>query len=141
MIDALEIPADLLSIRAAGDWIRGCLAERLTPDHVGAVAYTCELAIQEVLVNIVTHGYGDAPGSIRLSGEFTPDGETWRVVVEDDAAGYEPDALHDPDPSEPQEHGYGMMIVRQLTSEFSYVRLTDRNRTTLVFDLTTTPSS
>lgn len=138
MTDRLEIPADLSSIRAVGDWIRASLAERIAPDLIDTVAYTCELALQEVLVNIVTHGYGDSPGSIRLAGEFLAGGAGWRVVVDDDAAAYEPAEHPDPDPDEPQVHGYGMMIVRQLTSEFSYTRLGDQNRTTLVFDLPTT---
>ena len=134
MTARLEIAADLLSLRAIGPWLRDLLHGCLPDAEIEPFAARCELGVQEVAVNIVTHGYGDrADGSIDLDGVIT-DG-TLRVRVTDDGAPYQPDDHADPDPDDPQIHGYGLMIVRQLTSEFTHRRDGDRNHTTLVFDL------
>ena len=138
MSHALEIAPDLLSIRAVGPWIREVVDEHLEPGDAESFAARCELAMQEVLANVVTHGYADtrdrAPTTelpIRLRGDWI--GEALRIVVVDHGTPYDPDAQPEPDPDLPQVHGYGLMIVRQLTQRFEHERIDDANHTLLEF--------
>lgn len=136
MSDHLAVPADLLSIRAVGPWIRDCLRGHVDAAELEPVAARAELALQEIAANIVSHGYGARAGIIELSADVLPgDPPAWMVEVVDDGDPYEPDAQPEPSPDVPQVHGYGLMIVRQLTRDFAYERCDDRNHTTLVFDL------
>lgn len=137
MTDTLTVAPDLVAIRAIGPWLRSVLAERLGGDTAEPFAMRCELALQELAANIVSHGYGDdpTPSDDPISVRADVTGDVLRVVVVDHGAAYDPDDQLDPDPDEPQVHGYGLMILRQLTRIFTYQRVDGTNRTTLEFDL------
>ena len=53
----LSVHADLLSIRDIGPWLRDVASEAVAPDALESFAMRCELAVQELAVNIVTHGF------------------------------------------------------------------------------------
>lgn len=137
----LSVHADLLSIRDIGPWLRDVASEAVAPDALESFAMRCELAVQELAVNIVTHGFDDAAGPddrIDLTGS-TVDGAV-RVVITDRAEAWRPDDQATPDADEPQVHGYGLMIVRQLARRFEHVRSDGVNTTTLEFPLPGGPS-
>lgn len=142
-MSGLRLDADLLAIRAIGPWLRTVLAPHVADDGLDAVVSRCELALQEVAANVVRHGYGEHdPGmtpTIDLTAEV--DGDAFRVVVADRGAPYDPDAQPEPDPHEPQVHGYGLVIVRRLTRRFDHTRSGDTNRTVLEFELPDAPST
>ena len=132
----LTVHADLLSIRDIGPWLREVADGAVPADALESFAMKCELAVQELAVNIVTHGYDDEPGPdehIELTGTVA-DG-AMSVVITDRAKPYRPDDQAAPAADEPQVHGYGLMIVRQLTRRFDHVRVDDVNTTTLEFSL------
>lgn len=134
----LALPADLLSLRAIGPWLRSATAEcfgALDASAAESFAARCELALQEVTVNIVTHGYPDGADGATILLAADCDDDALRVVVTDGGTPYDPAAQAEPDPDFPQIHGYGLMIVRQLTRLFDHTRVGDTNRTTLEFAL------
>ena len=132
----LSVHADLLSIRDIGPWLREVAGDAVSPDALESFAMKCELAVQELAVNIVTHGFDDAAGPddhLELVGTIV-DG-AMQVVITDHAKGYRPDEHVAPAADDPQVHGYGLMIVRQLTRRFDHERVDGVNTTTLEFPL------
>lgn len=135
----LTIPATLIDIRAVSAWVAEIATDAELPaDVVGRI----DLALVEICTNIVTHGYGggsDAPpapdhgGEIELSAQVRPDSFAVRIV--DSARPFNPESIATPDPGEPTVHGYGLMIVRQLTDHLSVDRVDDTNVWTLSFPL------
>lgn len=93
------------------------------------------LGLEETLVNIVTHGYGDRePHMIMLTARLT-DNEL-RVEITDDGVPFDPTAVPPPDLSQPAEQrpigGLGVWLTRQMMDEVSYRRETGKNRLMLV---------
>lgn len=137
MSNPLTVAPDLLSIREIGPWLRGCMNGNVDSDQIEAFAMRVELALQEVAANIVNHGHADIDPTqhtpIALACEFVDN--AMQIDIVDHGAEYEPEAQPVPDTSEPQVHGYGLMIVRQLTRRFDYARRDGANHTTLEFAL------
>ncbi len=135
--DSIDIPATLLDIRKVSEWVQGLVLDGPVPaDTVGRI----DLALVEVCTNIVTHGYGDGSdnpppddhgGRLGLSAELTEEGLEVKVVETADP--FDPDSIPMPDPGEPTVHGYGLMIVRQLTDHLSVDQVDGKNVWTLVF--------
>lgn len=128
------VPADLVALRELGPWLREVIRPHVAENWLDLTMSAIELAVQEVAVNIVVHGLGSQPGA---SFEMTAQAARGRLVLELTDRGVEfcPDAVQRPD--QPQEHGYGVAIVRSLTSVFTVRREADTNHTTLVFVLPT----
>ena len=133
----LNVAPDLLSIREIGPWLRECVTGHVADADVEPFAMRAELAMQEVAANIVNHGHvGIDPNDhppIGLDAEIT-DGAL-RIEIVDHGTEYEPEAQPEPEIDTPQVHGYGLMIVRQLTRRFDYARQGDTNHTLLEFEL------
>ena len=85
------------------------------------------LAMQELCVNIVKHGYAGAAGTIVLLVEL--DTAQLRVTVHDTApnAFTMPDEIEAPDPLALPESGWGIFIIHQVFDQVQYERLPDGN--------------
>jgi anti-sigma regulatory factor (Ser/Thr protein kinase) len=127
-----EFGADLDELRLMEPWLRQVLAPCLDADLLTTVLPGVALAVQEVCVNAIVHGGRSRRGTIDLQVEL---GTELTVIVDDDGIAFDPTSVVEPDPAHPQEHGYGVMIVRRLTSRFAYERCGDINRTTMSFRL------
>ena len=95
-----------------------------------AVSDRITLAIEEVAVNVIAHGYGGARGhafEVRLA----RDDEAVRITVSDDAAPFDPLAQPPPDTTAPLERrkvgGLGIHFVRALMDDVRYRREGNRN--------------
>lgn len=93
----------------------------LAPD--AAVGFDLQLAVEEVFVNLVQHGYGEAvagPVRVELSKK---DGALW-VTIRDEAPPFEPDSAPTPDVGagleERETGGLGLFLVDQLMDEVRY---------------------
>lgn len=138
MSEVKEVKLDLAALREIAPWIRGELAERLDPAQVEVILPGIELAVQEIAVNIVEHGFVDN-GTDLQGRQFRVELDHHDGVVQltliDNGPAYDPDQIAEPDPDQPQVGGYGLMIVRQLTSEFGVERDGDLNKTRLCFEI------
>ena len=100
-------------------------------------SYRLRLAVDELVTNITTYGYGEDPaGVIELAGSV----ETGTVVlhITDWSPPFDPVNAPSPDfdPTTPPERrppgGYGLVLVRQVSDVLSYRRVGDENQTTIV---------
>src|SRR5262245_30598439 len=86
------------------------------------------LAIEEVVVNVIHHGYDD-PGEHTIRVRFELVDREWTAVVEDDARAYDPLSRPDPDIDLPIEDrpigGLGVFLTRELMDFAQYRRAGD----------------
>jgi anti-sigma regulatory factor (Ser/Thr protein kinase) len=108
-----------------------CAAEGVPAD----VAFDLRLATEEVVTNVIEHGYaGLPPGPVLL--RFHLDGANVVLTVEDLAAPFDPARVRPPDPDAPLEQrplgGLGWHLANAVMDEVRHERLTPKgNRLTL----------
>ena len=94
-----------------------------------AMRMTLDLIIEEVVLNIVQHGYGDVGGAIEL--KCAVQGDLLLLEFIDAAAEFDPLRRKDPDIECPLEErqvgGLGIYLVKQLAASVEYERRDDRN--------------
>jgi anti-sigma regulatory factor (Ser/Thr protein kinase) len=95
-----------------------------------AQAFPFELALEEVFINVATHGSAGAALWVEVSLALAPEGLT--MTIEDDGPLFDPLSLPPPDVTaslnERPIGGLGLFLVRQLMDAVSYDRLGARNR-------------
>jgi anti-sigma regulatory factor (Ser/Thr protein kinase) len=118
---------------------RACVRAALDP----AVAFDVRLATEEVVTNVIEHGYAgvESPGPITL--RFQRDARQVVVTVDDLAPPFDPATIRPADPGAPLEQrrigGLGWHFVNQVMDEVRYEQRHPRgNRMTLVKRLPTT---
>ena len=93
-------------------------------------AYALELAIEELLTNVIRHGLDDTvEHDIRLDVCLLPDELV--MTIQDRGRAFDPVAAPVPDtsirPEERAEGGLGVHLVRELAERMAYRRVEDRN--------------
>ncbi|WP_367360899.1 ATP-binding protein [Syntrophus buswellii] len=100
---------------------------------------TLELAMEEVLVNIIKYAYrdDDSTGSIEITCTCCPE-RGLVIEVVDSGVPFDIFSVPDPDVSADMEErrigGLGIFLVKQLMDDVRYRREDNRNRLTLVID-------
>lgn len=107
----------------------------LADDRRGAF----ELAVVEVVTNVIQHGVEGTRARVQLELGHTDDG--LRAVVTDDAEPADVDVSNAimPDPEDFGESGRGLALIALLVDEFVHEPLPHGNRWTLVSRATETP--
>ena len=123
----LQLPSTHLALRSIGPWIDELLAP-LEQGTASAVRGKIELAVHELANNSVDHAKSK---SLELRGHVERD----ELVVSMVDFGLPFDGTQVSVPTEPQERGYGLMIIEQVTTAIDYSRNGDRNHWTLRFSL------
>jgi anti-sigma regulatory factor (Ser/Thr protein kinase) len=128
---SLRLPATRASVDAA----RIAVLDHLAPSAPTArTLFDVELVLEEVLMNVVTHGSagGEAGMSghgVELTVEATPG--TVRMVFEDDGIAFDPTtAASPPRPAtlaDAEPGGLGIALLRRRASMLSYARRDGRN--------------
>lgn len=128
----LEIPATLGYVHLLSRCACG-VAETI-PNLVEPVVslYNLELAIQEVVVNIVNHAYGGQEGRIQMRLQFVEQPPQLTLFFYDTGASFDPTLVPAPRLGELQEHGFGLFLVRELMDEVEYQSTTTGNYWKLV---------
>ena len=105
------------------------LAQANIPEETAGL---CELALQELLANLVDHAYEGRPGG-QIDVRLACDRERVAIQTEDAGIPAEVDLndIHMPMPEELAEGGYGMAIIRLLMDEVRYEMVQGRNVWTL----------
>jgi serine/threonine-protein kinase RsbW len=128
----LRLTAEEHEVRSTLRKIRLLLAERLSPDDADSL----ELALAEVLNNIVEHAYaGRQPGQVSVWVARAEAGDALLCRVEDDGRPVPgmtlPEGQMQPIADRIEdlaEGGWGWALIRALTEEIVYERQAGRNR-------------
>jgi len=101
--------------------------------------YNLRLAVDEIVTNIIIHGYQEAnrTGTIRLQAKL--DDLALIIAIEDSGVPYDPTQTplpHDLNcpPEQRQVGGLGIYLALQGVDRFFYERVDDRNRNVLVIN-------
>lgn len=124
----LRVDADFEAIRAIGPWLREILEPLGAPsaDAAGSI----ELAVHELATNSIDHAQ-----SAEIVLEAAVVGIFLDVVLSDDGLPFVGRDSPEPNPTEPQVRGYGLMIVEALAKTIDYERSAERNQWRVRFDL------
>jgi anti-sigma regulatory factor (Ser/Thr protein kinase) len=100
-----------------------------------AQAYGIELVLEEVLMNIVWHAYGEEPGHT-MTIEAGRQGDEVVLAFEDQGVPFDPTSAEDPPlPTSLEDAkvgGLGLMLVRKFAREVAYERCGGTNRLKVV---------
>jgi len=132
MTSNFQCSADLSNLAA----VRGFVydnAQQVCADE--DFLYDLILAVDEVVTNVIVHGYRGAPGKIYI--EVRPQSGALAVVIKDDAPLFDPRCAPEPDLTLPLEQrkpgGLGIVFVRTLMDDMIYSPgLAQGNQLTLV---------
>ncbi|MDQ1287344.1 MAG: hypothetical protein QG622_909 [Actinomycetota bacterium] len=122
VLSTTTLDATHLAVRALGPWLADLCGHLGTAD---VLLPQLGLALHEVCVNVVDHGYGGTPGTITVSGRV--DGPTVHLEVRDRGREFDEASVVRPTPGVPQIRGYGLMLVEQLVDSVDYLRDGDEN--------------
>ena len=115
-------------IRRAADGLDSFTAANRLPAEA---TWAFHVALDEVLSNIVNHGYeGNQPGEIEI--HFRLQDDVLELTILDDAAPFDPLTALEPDTEQPVAErpigGLGIFLVRKLMDAVEYERRDGRNR-------------
>ncbi len=135
VLKALRLPAVLESLDALQKFVsQEALACMLSNQRQSKL----QLALEEVLVNVINHGSGGrADGWVEVACGLR-DSTLFCVEVRDNGAAFNPLEQDAPDLSESLEErgvgGLGIFLVRKMTDRITYRRVADSNVLTLCFE-------
>jgi len=117
--------------RAADAFDEFCLSARVP----NVAKWRFQLALDELLSNIVRHGYAGAEGNITLT--FAQTDDTISIEIVDAAPEFDPRKAPAPETTSPVESrrpgGLGVFLAESLLDELSYERRGDKNHVTLTW--------
>ncbi len=113
-----EIPS---SKDAAHEVIEHLLRAASDAGWEGRDFFHIQMAIEEALVNAVTHGNKESPDKV-VELEFKVTAETVFMRIKDQGAGFCPDKLPDPRDDDHLEctNGRGVMLIREMMTQVQY---------------------
>ena len=125
-------PAEIAQIHP---WIERLAAQYAIPEPVQFAAGVC---LEEVLSNVLLHGYKDKTGGTVLVLFTTLREGCFLFAVEDEAPHFNPLDLPEIPPLNPDEEmrigGHGLRFLRTFADELAYEKLPAGNRFRMVFD-------
>jgi serine/threonine-protein kinase RsbW len=115
----MTVRSDISEIPAVSARLEDAMgASGFLPDEI----LDTQLAVEEVITNIIDHGYKKAGSEIYLSCHFIPAGI--RIQVADSAPRFDPLSIPEPalggDIDEREIGGLGVFLVRQVMDTLSY---------------------
>ncbi|HKW00157.1 MAG TPA: ATP-binding protein [Vicinamibacterales bacterium] len=130
--ETVSVPGTSAGVgRAAAAFDEFCRDRGVPPE----ARWRFQVALDEILSNIVRHGYKDAGGTIALT--FTHDGRAVSVEVVDSGPAFDPRQAPPPDTSSPLESrrpgGLGIVLAEELLDELAYERRDEHNHLKLTW--------
>ncbi|HZR52754.1 MAG TPA: ATP-binding protein [Streptosporangiaceae bacterium] len=121
VMNPIRVPASVNSLGQVADYVRklGQLGN-LRDD----ASYRLHLAADEIVTNIIMHGFREGPGEIEIRGGVT-DAQVWLRIV-DDAPPFDPRTInHEPrpatiPPAERKLGGLGIFLAFTAVDDFEY---------------------
>lgn len=132
----LTIPAVIDKIEKACNFVDDTAREAgLGEDAV----YHCHLSVEEILTNIIEHGYKYQSGQY-IDVECGIYSDRFSITIIDNAQQFDPLKLPEPDPHTPlmerEDGGWGVYFVKRYMDRIHYTYSGSRNHLTLEKDLT-----
>ena len=128
----LTIKAKLSEVERAREFITNELDQRSCPEDV---AGRIELALEEMLVNVVCYAYPEGEGEVTVTVLF-PKSDVIRIEITDKGIPYDPTKRSDPDVAKPlnqrKKGGLGIFMTKQIMDEMTYDHKDGLNRTILI---------
>ncbi len=128
----LALEPTALATRRIGGWLAASLAH-LDPATASALAARAELAVHEACMNVIEHGELPAGSTIDLALEATPGELVVRLV--DRGAPFDPSGVAALPADPERERGYGLTIIRSLTTAVAYRRVGEKNELELRMEI------
>ena len=130
--ETVSVPGTTAGVgRAAAAFDQFCRDHGVPPE----ARWRFQIALDEILSNIVRHGYKDRAGTIALT--FAQDGSSVSVEVIDSAPAFDPRQAPPPDTSSPVEArrpgGLGIVLAEELLDELAYERRGEHNHVKLTW--------
>ena len=123
-----DVKPEVCEVTRLIEWTRSrCAAEGLADD----IAFKLTLALEEAVVNVISHAFGDLPPphSITVRFEITAQSVTAEIV--DNGRSFDPTSEPDPDLSLPLEErdpgGLGIHLIRGMMDRVDYRRSDGKN--------------
>jgi anti-sigma regulatory factor (Ser/Thr protein kinase) len=141
-MEALTLPGKLDSLSAIAKYVME--ASKLAGLEKKA-AYKLRLAVDEIVTNIITHGYEEAglEGQITVCSQIQE--STLTICIEDTGARYDPyeqEAVKEEELNKPLEErpigGLGVYLAIQGVDKYFYERVEDKNHNIFVVNCKTT---
>ena len=129
----LTIPAVISKIEEACEYV-GKIAQDIGLDD--DATYHCHLSVEEVLTNVIEHGYDYAGADKTIDIVCAVTANSFIITIIDEAEPFDPLSLPDPDPNTPllerDSGGWGVFFVKKYMDHVSY-RL-DHNRNHFIME-------
>jgi serine/threonine-protein kinase RsbW len=127
----MTIGSDIEEIPAVSARFEGAMKEHgFYPEEI----LDTQLAVEEVITNIILHGYEETGGEIQISCTITS--QRIGIRVTDSAPPFDPLSIPEPDLEENMEDrkigGLGVYLLRQVMDEISYRYEDGKNILTMV---------
>ena len=133
----LRIPAAIDQIRRAVLFV-ATVVQRMEMDDDGA--HQVQIAVEEIITNIIEHGYAARTQSAAIDIAVERDGQQVVITITDDAPLFNPLLNTEPDPQTPLEErtkgGWGVYFVKQYVDAIHYQAVLNRNQITLIKKIT-----
>ena len=131
--NALLIDATKESIDVATSFVNSMLDSAGCPDNIKG---QIDVAIDEIVQNIVSHAYDKKGGKVAITAEIGQDGKSIILKFIDSGNKFDPLSLKDPDTTLSAEErgigGLGIYMVKKTMDEVTYEYISERNTLTIV---------
>jgi anti-sigma regulatory factor (Ser/Thr protein kinase) len=132
-LERLDLKSRISELARVPPWIERLASTYSIPD---STQFAMNLCLEEVLSNVIRHGYRETSGSIAIRFTIAPGGQ-FVLVVEDEAPAFNPvDSPELPAISsleEAQVGGQGIRLLRQFSDALEYHATPRGNRLTIGF--------
>lgn len=136
----VSIPARLSEVRELSSMVEAFGDAHGLPDPK---VFVINLALDELITNIVMHGLEDA-GAVRIDITLRVDESTLFLVVEDNGNPFDPTRDAEPDTSSALQErpvgGLGLHLVKSFADRMEYNFVDGKNRLTVEHDLARVPA-
>jgi len=131
--EKITLASKLSEIARVPPWLENLAARYRIPERV---RFGMDVCLEEVLSNIVRHGYRGAPDHAILVTYGNPRIGTFTLVIEDEAPFFNPLLSRDErvgSLEQASEGGQGIRLVRQFSDKLDYEATATGNRLTICF--------
>lgn len=140
--DSITVPGQLDSLKTVRDFVKRAAT---TAGFEKSVSYRLVLAVDEIVANIIIHGYEEAGrhGDIEVVADL--DVERLRIDLYDRGIPFDPNGHKTPDHlNQPLENrpigGLGVHLAREGTDDFQYEFVDGRNHNIFIVNRVTRPT-